>query len=83
MYPIPININAAIHECTILNEVASLKTRCGSEWTGFNNTTEICILKGKYPEKLIKNWNDWNDSRISDNSTPGSALIVLRRFELL
>lgn len=78
IYPLPININAAIHECTVLNEISSLKDRSKNSnppnWTGFNNNLEICVLKGKYPESLVEDWKKWNKSSTSENSCPGRIL---------
>ena len=75
VYPLPININAAIHECTVLNEISSLKEHrknaSPSHFTGFNNNIEMCIVKGQYPKILIQNWANWNRDRTSENSIPG------------
>jgi hypothetical protein len=75
VYPLPININAAIHECTVLNEISSLKEHRKNSspphFTGFNNNIEMCVIKGQYPKALIRNWNKWNKDKVSENSNPG------------
>ena len=75
VYPLPININEAIHECTVLNEISSLKDHrkdsTPSQFTGFNNNLGICVVKGQYPKALIKEWIKWDESRSSENSNPG------------
>lgn len=75
IYPLPINIDAAIHECTVLSEVSSLKKyREGavpSNYSGFNNSLEMCVVKGKYPQDLIAEWNKWNEKKASENNCPG------------
>lgn len=74
LYPLPINLNAAIHECTVLNEVSSLKDyrkdSAPPSWTGFNNTVEMRVLKGKYPKNLIDKWLKWESEKSSDNDNP-------------
>lgn len=74
-YPLPININAAIHECTVLNEIFSLKEHRKNSspphFTGFNSNIEICIVKGRYPKILVQNWVKWDKDRTSENSNPG------------
>lgn len=75
IYPLPININAAIHECTVLNEVSALtefrKDSFPPRWTGFNEKLEICVLKGQYPEGLIEKWLKWEKEKGTENSNPG------------
>lgn len=76
IYPLSINVNAAIHECTLLNEVESLKdyrkNAIPANWTGFNSNREICVVKGKYPRFLIENWIDWDKKKISENGNPSN-----------
>ena len=78
IYPLPININAAIHECTVLNEVSGLaefrRDAFPLNWTGFNENLEICVVKGQYPERLIQNWLKWNKERGSENSNPSKII---------
>lgn len=78
IYPLPININAAIHECTVLTEISSLKeyrkNSSPPQWTGFNSNIEICVVKGQYPKALIDNWIDWDKDRVSENSKPGKII---------
>lgn len=80
LYPLPININAAIHECTVLNEVSSLKEyrkdSAPPSWTGFNNNIEISVLKGKYPANLVAKWVEWDSEKTSDNSNPGIRYFI-------
>lgn len=75
IYPLPINLSAAIHECKVLNEVSSLmnyrKHSSPPSWTGFNKNVEMRVLKGKYPEKLIDLWRKWDKEKKSENSDPG------------
>lgn len=79
IYPLPININAAIHECTVLNEISSLKEHRKNSspphFTGFNNNIEMCVVKGKYPNPLIRNWIKWDKDRNSENSNPGKEIL--------
>ena len=76
IYPLPININAAIHECKVLNEVSALsefrKDSFPSNWTGFNENLEICVVKGQYPERLINDWQNWQTEKGTENSNPGN-----------
>lgn len=74
IYPLPININAAIHEYTVLHEVSGLaefrKDAIPANWTGFNENLEICVVKGQYPDKLIETWKKWDKKNGSENSNP-------------
>lgn len=74
IYPLPININAAIHEYTVLHEVSGLtefrKDSFPANWTGFNENLEICVVKGHYPKKLIEDWEKWDNNKGSENSNP-------------
>ena len=78
LYPLSINVNAAIHECTLLNEVERLKdyrkNAIPAYWTGFNSNQEICVVKGKYPKFLIENWIDWDKTKNSENRNPSNCL---------
>ena len=75
-YPLPININAAIHECKVLQEISSLNT--SDNWTGFTKVLEICVIQGKYPVKLQNEWRHWLDTKGSENSDPGKLCYHFR-----
>lgn len=81
IYPLSINVNAAIHECTLLNEVEGLKNyrknAMPAYWTGFNSNQEIYVVKGKYPKFLIENWINWDKTKISENSNPSKFVILI------
>lgn len=81
VYPLPININAAIHECTVLNEVSSLKEHrkesTPPSWTGFNRNIEMRVLKGQYPKQLNDAWIKWDKEKTSKNSNPGTNIMFI------
>lgn len=81
VYPLPININAAIHECSVLNEISGLmqfrRDAKPQNYTGFNNNLGICVVKGQYPKDLINYWMQWNEEKFSENNCPGKFKFIL------
>lgn len=77
-YPLPININAAVHECKVLKEISALQRFCADsdEGTGFARLIEICVVEGKYPNRLVSEWKYWTETRTSENNDPGNDNLV-------
>lgn len=80
VYPLPIGIDAAMHECTVLRKISALKehrtTATPICWTGFNQILDMKVVKGHYPAELVSIWSAWDESNESENGSPGTFLTV-------
>lgn len=77
IFPLPIAIGAAIHECKVLRRISMLKEhRTAAQpllWTGFNQLLDICVVRGPYPERLIEAWKSFSIVKETENTLPGNT----------
>ncbi|XP_039302391.1 uncharacterized protein LOC105201053 isoform X2 [Solenopsis invicta] len=62
--------NEILSEIVIAKELDNLKLNATHKTDGFVEVKNISCIIGKYPEKLIKLWNIYDNDKTSDNDCP-------------
>ncbi|KAH8395617.1 hypothetical protein KR222_003721, partial [Zaprionus bogoriensis] len=57
-------------EIIISKEMSNLRGNATNSTSGFVDIHKVCLVKGKYPQHLIRLWEEYDDKKESENEHP-------------